>query len=69
MLMFDVCVSLKPQTPSFVNTISQTIKKDAVIHNEGNRYLNFEAYLNRLSHEARSGNDNVKSNSLKYRVT
>ena len=31
MLIFDVWVSLNPQTPFWVNIISQTIKKDPVI--------------------------------------
>jgi len=43
-----------------VKIISQTIKKVAVINIDGKRYLNFEAYLNLLSHEARRGKEIVK---------
>jgi len=59
-LIFDVWISLKPQTPFFVKIISQTIKKVAVINTDGKRYLNFEAYLNLLSHEASRGKEIVK---------
>lgn len=69
MSIFDVWISLKPQTPFFVNIISQIIKKVAVIKIEGKRYLNFEAYLNLLSHEASNGKDIVKRSNLKYKVT
>lgn len=43
MLIFDVWVSLNPQTPFWVNIISQTIKKDPVINIDGKRNLNLEA--------------------------
>ena len=69
MLIFDVWVSLNPQTPFLVKIISQIIKKVAVINIEGKRYLNFEAYLNLLSHDASRGKEIVKRSNWKYNVT
>jgi|TARA_B100000902_G_scaffold214679_1_gene204146 predicted AlkP superfamily pyrophosphatase or phosphodiesterase len=58
--MFEVCISLKPHTPFLVKITSQTMKKVAVINIDGNRYLNLDAYLNLLSHDANKGKEIVK---------